>query len=304
MKFSIVTPVYNGEKYITETLESIINQKGKFHIELIIVDNLSTDGTRNIIEKYATGINDKQIKIYCHSIIIKTIFEKDNGMYDALNKGFKLATGDIFAWANSDDIYLPGAFEVVAKVFEKYKKVLWLKGITSYIDENSDLMRQGRPYLYHQKWIQHGVYGRKLYFIQQSSTFWRPELWHKVNGLNGNLKLAGDFDLWIKFAKHTPVYCLNFNTDCFRFRPGQLSKGLDKYHIECDNILPLPPSIVNRLDFYKKARERLPMFLRPLLYIGLFGIQRFNLIDIDVNKELFYFKKRRFFYYDFWGTRY
>lgn len=304
MKFSIVTPVFNSETHLTETIKSIITQKGKFDIELIFVDNLSTDRSMAIIKKYESEIKNKKFPVQCRAIDVKIISERDEGMYDALNKGFNQATGDIYAWANSDDIYFPGAFEIVSKIFEKYKKIQWLKGITSFIDENSEITRLGRPYLFYQKWIRHGVYGRKLYFITQSSTFWRPELWTKVNGLDGKLKLAGDFELWTKFAKHTPLYCLNYNTDCFRYRPGQLSKSLDKYHAECETVLPLPSDIVNRLNFYKKVREKLPFILRPFLYFAIFGLQKFHVIDVDINKELFYFKKRTFYFYDFWGTRY
>jgi len=304
MKFSIITPIHNGEKYLSETIESIISQKGKFDIELIFVDNLSTDNTMKIIENYNIMVKNGTYPVQCNSIVFSVISEKDNGMYDALNKGFSLATGDIYAWANSDDIYFPGAFEVVSAVFSKYKKIKWLKGITSYIDDFSKLTRFGRCYLYYQNWIKKGVYGRKLYFIQQSSTFWRPELWKKVNGLNSNLKLAGDFELWIKFAQQTPLYCLNHNTDCFRFRSGQLSEDKITYFKECDSILPLSANIEKKIDTYKKYREEFPAFLRPILYLVLLGFQKFYLVDVVINKEKINFKMKQYHNYDFWGTRY
>jgi len=304
MKFSIITPTYNGEKYLSETIESIISQKGKFDIELIFVDNLSIDNTMSIIDSYKKLIDDNKYQIQCKSVVIKVISEKDKGMYDALNKGFGIATGDIFAWSNSDDIYFPGAFDVVSNVFSKYEQIQWLKGITSYIDEFSKLTRFGRCYLYYQEWIQKGVYGRKLYFIQQSSTFWRPSLWQKVNGLDYKLKLAGDFGLWIKFAQQTPLYCLNYNTDCFRFRPGQLSEDKTNYFKECDSILPLPENIERKIDRYKRIREFIPDCLKPLLYLVILGFQKFHLVDIVINKEKINFELRKFYFYDFWGTRY
>jgi len=304
MKFSIVTPTYNGEKYLAETIESIINQKGKFEIELIFVDNLSTDDTINIINNYNQKLIEKSHPIHCKSITFKIISEKDKGMYDALNKGFSLATGDIYAWSNSDDIYLPGAFEVVSDVFENFKKILWLKGITSYIDESSKLTRFGKCYLYYQKWIRMGVYGRKLYFLQQSSTFWRPELWRKVNGLDGKLKLAGDFGLWLKFAQYTPLYSLNFKTDCFRFRSGQLSEDKSNYYKECDLILPLSSHIEKKINSYKKYRVFFPDFFRPFIYLIILGFHKFHLIDIVINKEKYDYKLRKFYIYDFWNSLY
>jgi glycosyltransferase involved in cell wall biosynthesis len=297
MKFSIVTPVYNGEQYIRETIESIINQQGSFAIELICVDNLSTDRTLKIIKNYQKLVCEKKHNIQCHAITIKVISEKDNGMYDAINKGFELATGDIYAWANSDDIYLPGAFQVVVDAFKRYKKVDWLKGVTSYIDEHSKITRIGRPYLYYRPWIRKGIYGRKLYFIQQSSTFWRSSLWKEVGGLNGDLKLAGDFDLWIKFSQKTKLYTLNYQTDCFRFRPGQLSKSLDKYHKECDDIMPLNAKVVNKLRLFKKLSNRIPSAFKPFAYFLIFGYQCFYLIDINIYQEMLVFRLKSFNYY-------
>ena len=96
LKISIIVPCYNMEQYIEETLISILNQKYE-NLELIIVDGLSSDNTLNIISKY-----EKQISLL--------ISEKDNGQYNAINKGMSFATGDILAWLNADDIYFPWTF--------------------------------------------------------------------------------------------------------------------------------------------------------------------------------------------------
>ena len=87
--FSIVTPVYNGEKYLEQTIKSVIGQTITDY-EYIIVDNLSKDNSRKIIERYSSKID-------------KIIFEKDEGMYDALNKGFSNCKGKYLYWINSDD---------------------------------------------------------------------------------------------------------------------------------------------------------------------------------------------------------
>ena len=93
LKISIIIPTFNSEEYVEETIKSVINQNYS-NLDLILVDGNSTDRTMRIVEKY---------KEYFSHIVS----EADNGQYDAINKGFNLAVGDIFAYLNSDDIYFP-----------------------------------------------------------------------------------------------------------------------------------------------------------------------------------------------------
>lgn len=102
-KISIVTPSYNQAKYLERTILSVLNQRYS-NLEFIIVDGGSIDGSVEIIKKYERHI------AYWHS-------KPDRGQSDALNYGFSKATGEIFGWLNSDDIYLPGAFASVVKAF-------------------------------------------------------------------------------------------------------------------------------------------------------------------------------------------
>ncbi|MCK4824281.1 glycosyltransferase, partial [bacterium] len=139
MKFTIITPSFNSQRFIRETVESVINQKGDFAIEYIVVDNCSTDQTRQIVEEYIDLLESGKFSLKCKSVCIEFLSGKDSSMYEAIQKGFSRATGDIYAWINSDDIYLPGAFDVFQRTFLKYSEVMWLKGITSYINENSNI---------------------------------------------------------------------------------------------------------------------------------------------------------------------
>ena len=111
-----------------------------------------------MITQYEEMINKKLYRFNCNEVEIKYIQQKDRGMYDAINTGFANATGDIFAWINSDDIYLPGAFNIIARSFIKYPEIKWIKGITSYIDESSVISKIGKCFLYDQKWIQNQNY--------------------------------------------------------------------------------------------------------------------------------------------------
>lgn len=107
LKISIITPTFNSEKYLERCIKSIQRQDYK-NIEHIIIDGESTDETKNIINKYK---NNKTI----------LISEKDEGIWDAMNKGLKIASGDITGFLNSDDYYYPNAFNTVIQYFQTHK---------------------------------------------------------------------------------------------------------------------------------------------------------------------------------------
>lgn len=293
MKFSIVTPAFNSEKYIAETIESVISQEGDFELEYIVVDGGSSDNTVNIIKNYEQMVREGSPIIKCNRIDFKWLSEKDRGMYDAINKGFGLATGEIYAWINSDDIYLPGAFNAVQRAFQKYPEIRWLKGITSFIKESSTTIREGRCRLYDQTWIQKGIYGRDAYFIEQDSVFWRSELWKTVGGIDPKLRLAGDYYLWIRFSEITKLYGLNARLSCFRLRKGQLSTDMKAYRLECDKISTFPHISKIRYFFFIEARIPIPLFLGSFLYKLFFGEHELNLVEFAGNEIIL--KKKKYF---------
>lgn len=280
MKFSIVTPSYNSETYIAETVESVISQKGDFEIEYIIVDGASQDRTVEIIKEYEALLSQRLYPIKCRSVQIRWLSEKDAGMYDAINKGFEMATGDIYAYINTDDIYLPGAFEIVRRTFSKYQEIQWLKGITSYINELSLVYRQGRCFVYDQRWIQKGIYGRDIHFIQQDSVFWRSDLWKATDNIDMTLINAGDYSLWLKFSKITPLYSLNAPVSCFRHLDTQLTGDGTNYRREMKR---LSPSLGWRSIFLKiffSQKLRLPEWVRRSLYRIFFKHHRLRVVDL------------------------
>src|SRR3990170_8361781 len=116
-KISIVIPSLNKVSFIKETLESIVTQNYP-NLEVIIQDGGSTDGTLEIIKKYAKKYPDK---INWESI-------KDKGQTDAINRGFKKASGRVLSYINADDLYENGALNKVGEYFSKNPKTLWLAG--------------------------------------------------------------------------------------------------------------------------------------------------------------------------------
>lgn len=281
MKFSIVTPTYNSERYIRETIDSVIKQKGDFSIEYLVLDNRSTDRTCNIVRQYQGSLATGEMGIFCNNVQLHLISERDSGMYDAIKNGFARATGDVYAWINSDDIYLSGAFDIVKRTLEKYPKISWLKGITSYINEHSTLFDAGRCYLYRQDLIRAGLYGPILYFIQQDSVFWRADLWQKSGGVDSKLTLAGDYFLWRSFAKLAPLYSLNAYVSCFRKLANQKSSDIQAYFDEIEKYSTLDEHLSRKFKRYFLQIESLPLSLRSIFYRLAFGQHKHHLVMLE-----------------------
>jgi len=220
---SIVTTVYNGEKYIEDTIQSVLSQTYD-KIEYIIIDGGSTDRTVEIIRKY----EDK---------ITYWISEPDKGMYDGLCKGFEIAHGEILAWLNADDMYYPSAIQVVVEYFLKYPSLEWITGVGTFYDSRGLITRVSIPTHYFRCLMSRGLYRDDLLgCIQQESTFWRRTLWDKAGGLNCNLKLAGDYELWVKFSQYAPIFQIPTILGGIRQHELQKSCEIHKYNSECDHI--------------------------------------------------------------------
>ncbi|MDO4188924.1 MAG: glycosyltransferase family 2 protein [Lachnospiraceae bacterium] len=110
MTLSVITPCFNSEKTIERTLQSLIDQI-EYIDEYIVIDGLSTDNTLGIIKKYESAFNGK----------LRIVSEKDNGIYDAMNKGIRLATGDLIGIINSDDWYERNALKTVLNKYDGSK---------------------------------------------------------------------------------------------------------------------------------------------------------------------------------------
>lgn len=198
MKISIITPTWNQAKFIERTILSIINQKGNFDLEYIVMDGGSTDGTVDILKKYETIIREN--RKYKH---IKFVWksEKDKGQSDAINKGLKMATGDVVAFINSDDTYSDGAFDKVIKLFEENPKGVWVFGKCRIVNENDVEIR--KPITWYKNILLkfHSVpLLLSENYISQPATFWRREILEKVGYFNEEEHLVMDYDYWLRIV--------------------------------------------------------------------------------------------------------
>jgi glycosyltransferase involved in cell wall biosynthesis len=216
-KFSIITPCFNAEKYIGESISSVINQSsilsGRAELEYIICDGNSADNTIEIAQGFQEHPNYKSIKL---------ISESDTGMYEALTKGLKMASGDICAYINAGDLYNLTAFDIVLELFES-KRVSWLTGYDFWYNEDAQITSILLPYKYRQAFFTFGLYGTVLPYLQQESTFWSASLNELIDySYLSSLKYAGDFYLWLEFSKVEELKIVQSYLGGFRIHAGQL----------------------------------------------------------------------------------
>ncbi len=218
-KISIVTPVYNQVRFLEETILSVLNQNYP-NLEYIIIDGGSTDGTVDIIKRYEDRL-------------AYWISEPDNGMYDALQKGFDRSTGEIMGWINADDLYVDGCFNHLANIFANHKEINWLTGIHTQCGTDSKII-----YCWPGRALCKYNYLMKDYmWIAQESTFWHRNLWDKSGKhMAVNLRMAGDFELWLRFFNHAQLYYVKTPLGVYRHREGQLSGQINRYINEVNSI--------------------------------------------------------------------
>jgi glycosyltransferase involved in cell wall biosynthesis len=220
------------EKWLSQTIESVLNQKGDFEIEYILVNDGSIDNTENIIKHYQDLVSQKKYPIKCRAITIELINQNNAGANNAMNTGFAQMSGDICTWLDGDNIFDPDAFIKIQSVFLQWPDIKWIKGITSTIDEKGLILKKGFCKIYKKSWLAQGIYGKEAYFVEADSVFFKPELWRQVGPIPDHFRSAGDYWLWINFAKVTKLWSFDTPISYFRKRSGQLSKNISNYTSE------------------------------------------------------------------------
>lgn len=207
MKFSIVTVSFNQATFLEQAIRSVLDQDYA-DIEYIVVDPGSTDGSRQIIERYRERIS-------------KIILEPDRGAADGLNKGFAAASGEIYGFLNSDDILLPGAITRVAAQFRAQPDTDILMGHEWIIDAQGRRLRNG----YTDKFDARALAYSSVIICQQS-TFFRAELFKKTKGFDIDNFIAWDAALFLDLlqAAKKPLYVDDFFGG-FRVHGDSISGG-------------------------------------------------------------------------------
>ncbi len=243
-RISVVTPSFNQGQYIEKTILSVLEQ-GYPDFEHIVIDGGSTDNTPDILKKYPH---------------LKWISEKDEGQADALNKGFRMASGDIIAWINSDDWYEPEAFNTVAMWFKENPDKNIVMGDCNLIDRNGTVFYVAENY-------ERGFEEISRFWITgsiptQPAIFFRKSLLDEFGYLDKSLHYAMDYDLWIRFAGKNRFYHIKKIVANYLFHEGSkggIHQDWDKFIPDCKKVFKKhvlsrrPPEVSVVIACYNQA---------------------------------------------------
>jgi len=183
LKVSIVTPTLNQAQFLERTMDSVRAQTYEVH-EHVVIDGGSTDGTLEILARAAAGEGER----------IRWKTEPDGGMYEAVNKGLAMTTGDILGYLASDDVYLPWAAEAVVEAFASRPAVdlVFGDGVTFEEDSGIQILRLYAP-LDLVSLANHAS-------LMQPAVFWRRTLYDRLGGFDARLRYVADLDYWLRAA--------------------------------------------------------------------------------------------------------
>jgi glycosyltransferase involved in cell wall biosynthesis len=246
---SVVTPSLNQGRFIEETIRSVLEQDYP-RVEYVVVDGGSTDETLAILRRHPS---------------VRWVSEPDRGQADAIAKGFRISSGEILAWLNSDDLYLPGAISAAVEAFRRERCGL-VYGAWRQIDELGETIRDVpvKPWDY-------PMLLERANFVAQPAAFFTREAYETVGGIDARYRYAMDLDLWMRIGARYPVGRVERTLAAFRIHPE--SKSVAQYDAFAREVVRASRRSGGRLlspyylDFY------LPRG-RPWLYRGLLAYRR------------------------------
>jgi glycosyltransferase involved in cell wall biosynthesis len=254
--FSVVTISFNQGEFLARAIESVLEQDAR--IQYIVCDPGSTDGSRGIIDSYGGAIAER-------------VYERDEGPADGLNRGFARATGDIYAYLNSDDTFLPGAFARIARYFAAHPDIDVVTGHCLVTDRHDRVLRRAWSEPYHRHMVAYGLYAHF-----QTSTFIRAEAFRRTPGFNPGNVSSWDSELLMELFlsgarirvidEFLSTYRLHstsitntgaFRSDSERFQSERFVRLMGRERRSSDDRLAIGYRFWKRLRDPRAALERL-----------------------------------------------
>lgn len=234
-KISIVTPSYNQGQFIEDTILSVIGQRYP-NLEYIIMDGGSTDNTIEIIKKY-------------ESHLAYWVSEKDRGQSHAINKGFDLATGEILAWLNSDDMYLPGTLAFMSNV-PLNTPTLYFGNCIHFKEDENKVVTSGSDVVTSEK----VKFLEQMDYIIQPSCFWTRTVWDISGRLREDMHYAFDWEWFIRAKRN-----------CIQFYSTSKPLSLYRFHQDHKSNTGGEKRLKEILDVYKLYNKDLSVLFEKLL---------------------------------------
>lgn len=254
---SIITPSYNQAQYLEQTILSVLNQNYP-NLEYWIIDGRSTDGSLDIIKKYAS-----QIKGW--------ISEKDGGQAEAINKGFKKASGSIIAWLNSDDVYREGAIRSMVETFLNYQDIGLVFSDVESIDSKGEVFNV----------MGFGDWGLKdlmtFKIIGQPGVFFRKEALDRAGYLDLSYRYLLDHHLWLRIALKTKI----------KYIPGKIWAAA-RFHPEAKNVAQAQnfgKEAFQMAIWMERQPEFQPYLQRRKMWAGAYRLDAFYQLDAEKPKN-------------------
>ncbi|QAU35537.1 glycosyltransferase [Janthinobacterium sp. 17J80-10] len=298
LNFLVVVPTKNSEQFVHETLNSVARQEfGVNRVHLHIQDSISVDATLDIVRDFASqvdcGLGNKKLSISYASA-------PDRGMYDAINIGMEMTgvenfSPDVFFWLNSDDILLPGAITNLAKTFSD-PAIEWAIGMALDIDENGGQIYSEQHARIPISKLRSGDFNYAgSQWIRAESTAFRYTTYLQSGGFDGQFRLAGDYQVFLKLSLITEPAYVDYGVKAFRKHAGQLSRNLIAYEHERSRIKYFSAKshdVESASEPEKALAKNLPLFFYPdytggnsyqnLLYDGINATGVKDLASLEV----------------------
>jgi glycosyltransferase involved in cell wall biosynthesis len=250
---SVVTPSFNQGRYLEDTITSVLDQNYP-NLELIVCDGGSTDESIEVIRKY-----EKHLAWWCS--------EQDKGQTDAINKGLRRATGQILAYLNSDDFFLPNAFHYVAQAYQAHPEAGLYTGNGLIVDG-----RKANPRLYMREiGYTYDSMLRGSCYLLQPSTFINRKAWDKAGEFDDTLRFAMDLDYWLRIGRDFDVVLLNEPLSAWRMHEDikTANGGMVRWH-----------------ELWELYRKHTKDQITPGLLVELFSILKNPLISQQLGMDI------------------
>ncbi|MDO4168369.1 MAG: glycosyltransferase family 2 protein [Lachnospiraceae bacterium] len=230
---SIVLPIYNGEKYMRESIDSVINQTYQ-NWELLILDDCSSDNTSNIAQEYVK--RDKRISYYRN--------EKNLRLPRNLNKGFSLAHGDYLTWTSDDNRYKPTALEKMYDALQKDLKAQFVFASCRIIDGNGKAIE----YIMVNEWSKKRIVGENPV---GACFMYTREVYEKIGNYDPDLTLVEDYDYWQRIFGHFETVALEEILYEYRWHDGALTSTMkqETFNKTLEKVLLKNRSLFGKIDF-------------------------------------------------------